>query len=86
MIMRTLVLPKIVYIIMKIHKHQFKKGQVIEAVRTKGPKGGWVSRMDIHYIAPGEAFEPDPTKHGRAFQKVEKYIEREYDLNTKETT
>lgn len=82
---RTLVLPKIVYLIMKKAKHQFKKGQVIEAVRSKGNRGGWVSRMDIRYISPGEAYEPDPTKQGRAFEKVEKYIAREYDLDAKET-
>ena len=63
------------------NKHQFKKGEVIEAVRSKGGKGGWVSRMDIHYIELNEAYEPDPTQRGRGQRKINKYLTEEYDLN-----
>ena len=76
------VLPKFVYIVMKINKHQFKKGDAIEAIRSKGPKGGWVTRMDIRHIAPSEAYEPEPGQRGSG--KVEKYIRREYETEKKE--
>lgn len=73
---RTLRLPQFIYLVMNVDKYQFKKGEVVEAVRSKGDRGGWFTRENILKLEPGEAFEPDPGQKGSG--AVEKYITDNY--------